>query len=97
MIITLKRMDGTHKELSSFKKGKRFSTLRDAETELWLMSQTAPLPSEGITHRVAYEVHEGGRHMYGQVAITRCEVTSSPLWLRDALREDYDFDILKVR
>lgn len=91
MVISLKRMDGTAKELSSFKKGKRFNNLPAAETELWFMSQSAPADGEG--HRVAYDVELDGERYIGSFGLLYHERYQPAIELVSTVLVDYGIDL----
>lgn len=84
--ITLKRMEGSHKELSDFKKGKRFDSVEAAESELKRMSGT--VPEEG--HKVAYEVELlDGTRLYGSMLLKPLSVNLLPIQVYG----DYGIDL----
>lgn len=91
LTIVIKRMQGTARELSSWKKGKKFRTVSAVETELWHMCQTVPPDCE---HKVAYEVQrEDGQTLYGSFLIRRVKPTERPLFFVNALKEQYGLEL----
>jgi len=85
--IRLRRMDGTPKQLSEFKKGYRVRTLEEAETYLWQIGMSVPV---GERHKVAYSIElDGQPTLYGAVYVDKREPTAHYADIQAQLEADY--------